>query len=317
MTNPLVSVVIPTYYRNDRLSKGISSVQKQRYEPIETIVIDGSEKGVARSVVNEFQDLNYEKQADYEGIKGAAGGRDIGVSAASGSLVRFLDDDDRLKDPTAIGKQVEKINGSDTVGVIYSGLEWENGTLVLPDPQICGNILEHALRLQTAPCLPSTMLIKKSLLEDLPPLRSLVHDDAAMTIELAQRSEFDYVDEPLIIRGNSDESLGGSISSLQGRKQVIKMYNDLYDQFPPEVRNTALGRLHLQEAQVHLREHFWSHKAILSLIFAIYYFPRVNLPSLGALLAALFGRPGWNFGFKLYSKYFLGDKRRGNINKIP
>ena len=39
---PKISVIIPTYYRNDLLPEAIESVAEQEYEPVELVVVDDS-----------------------------------------------------------------------------------------------------------------------------------------------------------------------------------------------------------------------------------------------------------------------------------
>jgi len=58
MPDDLVSVIVPTYYRNDRLRDTIGSVEAQTYDPIETIVVDDSGEAHARPVADEF-DVRY------------------------------------------------------------------------------------------------------------------------------------------------------------------------------------------------------------------------------------------------------------------
>lgn len=314
-----VSVVIPTYYRNSRLQEAIDSVLDQRYHPLECLVIDGSTDRHAEPVVKEYDRCTYLFQPDHQsseldGVRAVAAARDLGVECSSGRYVHFLDDDDKLR-PDAISKQVELIASTDGVGMVYCGMQVEGGLKRMPSPDIRGDILEQALRLQVAPCVPSTMLITRSLLERLPPMQSLPHDDASLLIEFALRTEVDFVDEPLVVRGDPEVSLQSSKSSLEGRKRTITKYDYLYKRFPSTVRRTALSRVYLQEGILNVQSRLWSPKAIRAFLLANYYAPAWNTPFVAALLASLLGRPGWMIGVKIY-RTVSGSEQRGGIGNV-
>lgn len=317
-TDPLVSVIVPTYYRNDRLEAALESVRRQTYRETETIVIDGTDEGHAEPVVTEssMTDVTYLLQRNHQderldGVNAVAAARDIGVDHASGEYVRFLDDDDRLRED-AIERQLSLARDGGEVGVVYCGMVVEDGGPErMPSPTVRGDVLEDALRLQVAPCVPSTMLVETSLFDSIPPMRRLPHDDASLLIELAQLTRFDFVDEPLVVRGDPEDSLQSSLSSLAGRKETIAAYSDLYRRFPPDVERTALGRVYLQEGVLALQQGLWSWEAVKAFSLANYYTPDVNATFLCALAASLLGRPGWLFGTRLYKRFRGGTDRGG------
>jgi hypothetical protein len=311
--SPTVSVVVPTYRRTDRLRVALASAIGSSHSPAEIIVVDGDDDGRAAPVAREFG-ARHLRQADHgadsvDGVVAVADARDVGVSAATGEYVRFLDDDDRLRED-AIEKQLALAESDDDVGVVYCGIEREDGPVTLPHGEVRGDVLEHALRLQVPPCVPSTMLVRRSCLERIPEMRTLPHDDAALRIELARITEFDFVDEPLVFRGASEDALAGSPSSVEGRKKTFVAYDSLYDQFPPDVRKTALMRTHFQAGQLYLHTDGWSPRSIRALALANYHAPEFRVELFGSLIAALFGRPGWRAGVALYNA-ISGNERRG------
>jgi len=54
---PKISIIIPTYYRNDVLPEAIESVLDQNYEPTEVIVVDDSGEGNAEPVIAEYDEV--------------------------------------------------------------------------------------------------------------------------------------------------------------------------------------------------------------------------------------------------------------------
>lgn len=300
-----VSVIIPTYYRNERLAAAIESVLHQSYRPIEVVVVDDSGEAHARSVVDDYDSVVY---VPLDRNRGAQAARSRGVEESSGSYIQFLDDDDTLK-PTKIERQMPLFG--DGVGVVYCGFEWEHGGRVLPDADVRGDVLEEALRFETVPCMTPTMLVAREPLLDICPLRDRPGaDDAGIKIRLARRTQFDFVDEPLVRRGNSPDSRGDSPGSPDGIRLLLDEYDFLYDQFPPEVRRTALSKLHLERARVESTEKAWSPTAIAATAQACYYAPKAT--NVAYLMASLFGRPGRSLAKSLYAKTLGGDAQRGS-----
>lgn len=309
-SRPLVSVVITTYLRNESLKQAIESVLDQTYDPVELIVVDGSGSEHARSVVSDYEDVIYLPQERDEGAQAA---RSLGAERASGTYLNFLDDDDTLL-PEKITKQVEFLEDNPEVGVVYCGKYAEDGRTMLPDERVRGEVLEYALKFQMTPSHPSTMLIRMDVLGELLPLGNRHGaDDMGMKIDLAQRTKFDYVNEPLVRLGTADESLGGSFENVEGRKELLEEYADLYEQFPDDVRRTAVAYTYLLEAELLLNRRLWSFEALVKAFLACYHKPGVSLPFVGFLGSALLGRPGRNIGRKVYMKYYVGDQNRGKI----
>ncbi|WP_134671370.1 glycosyltransferase family 2 protein [Halorussus marinus] len=292
----LVSVVVPTYYRNDRLREALESVAAQEYEPVETIVVDSAEDGHARPVAAEFPAVEYASTDRDEGPQAA---RSLGAERASGEYVQFLDDDDRLA-PDKLRKQVALLDPP--VGVVYCGMDDEDRGEVLPNPAVRGDVLAYALEMRTFPCIYSTMLVDADVVEDLLPLgHRHGADDTATKIDLALRTRFDFVAEPLIVRGRTDTSLSASWAYLEGRKRVIADFDDIYRRFPREVRRRAVRETYSQIGRKLLDEQGWSPAATVAFARAAYYTPDDRVDYVGECLASVFGRRGVRVADRLRS----------------
>lgn len=283
----MVSVVVSTYYRNERLRRALESVFAQTYRPIEVVVVDGSDECHARSVVEEFEGATYVYQTPDEGPQAA---RNLGIEQTSGRYVQMLDDDDRL-DPTKFRKQVPLIGPR--CGVVYSGMVDEARGEILPNPIVRGDVLERALEMRTFPAITSTMLIDRRVLTDMLPLRHRHGaDDTGAKIDLALRTEFDYVNEPLVFRGRTGDSLSETWSYLEGRKQVIETFDDLYRSFPPRVRRRAMRETHFLVGRKLLDERGWSLRASAAFARAAYHTPDRRAFFVSVCLASVLGRQG-------------------------
>ncbi|MDX1402861.1 MAG: glycosyltransferase, partial [Kiloniellales bacterium] len=91
--NPRVSIVIPCWNAENYISRAVESALKQRYQPLEVIVVDdGSTDGsldVLKSYEKEIRILSGPN-------RGLSSARNVGIFAAGGDLIQFLDADDVL-----------------------------------------------------------------------------------------------------------------------------------------------------------------------------------------------------------------------------
>jgi GT2 family glycosyltransferase len=94
MTEPRVSVIIPTYRRRALVERALRSLVRQTLPPghYEVIVaVDGSEDGT-REMVDRFC-APFHVRAVWQENRGPAAARNAGVRAATGDVLVFLDDD--------------------------------------------------------------------------------------------------------------------------------------------------------------------------------------------------------------------------------
>ena len=88
-----ISVVIPTYNREELIARSIYSVLEQTYDNLEVIVVDDASTDHTKEVVKGIKD----KRVKYIQLKqnaGASNARNIGIEAAMGEYIAFQDSDD-------------------------------------------------------------------------------------------------------------------------------------------------------------------------------------------------------------------------------
>lgn len=131
---PLVSAIIPTYARPERLKRAVGSVCDQTYPSIELIVVDDKSpdpavetlSGVDTDAVSKVRCVRHDEN------RGANAARNTGLRRATGDFVAFLDDDDRWL-PEKTARQVRLFErGPDDLGVVTVGSRTvdENGTQI-------------------------------------------------------------------------------------------------------------------------------------------------------------------------------------------
>lgn len=93
--NTKVSVVIPTFNREESVIVAINSVQSQTYQNIECIVVIDGQDEQTRKRLNQISSEQITIRM-LEQNQGPATARNIGIRESTGEFVAFLDDDDRL-----------------------------------------------------------------------------------------------------------------------------------------------------------------------------------------------------------------------------
>jgi len=133
-TNPLISVIIPTFNRGQFLRRAILSAVNQTYSNLEILVIsDGSTDDTAM-IVGSVKDKRI-KYYHNERNRGLVATRNIGVRKSLGEFVTFLDDDDEWA-PNKIFRQFEVFKNIDTaVGLVFTNGYSEYENVMLPISQ--------------------------------------------------------------------------------------------------------------------------------------------------------------------------------------
>lgn len=285
---PEISVIIPTYYRNELLEEAIQTVLHQDYEPFELIVVDDSGEGHAKPVLERYPNV---KQIIRDTNGGWGRAYTDGIVSSTGDYIHFLDDDDLFL-PTKLSKTAALLDANPNIGVAYSGLVSDVRGFQHPNPSVSGNVIEHALRFDMYPCCTITMLMRRELLFDILPLPSFA-DDLHLKIELAKRTRFDYVDECLVFRRKLESRKWVGLDKFAEMKRVVQHHEPLYDDHP-DIRRTLLAELYEKEGQVRLDQQIWSLVAIINFLKATYYTEEGKFRCTAQILAGLFGRYGLN-----------------------
>lgn len=125
MKEKLVSVIIPTYKRPDRLSRAVNSLLKQTYSHFEILVVnDDNDNTTFEGLLTDITDERV-KLLNNVRVKGANGARNTGILNAKGDYITFLDDDDEFE-PNNLKTQLQKIQSSSSkVGYVYGGYLYE------------------------------------------------------------------------------------------------------------------------------------------------------------------------------------------------
>ena len=102
LNQPLVSVIIPTFNREDVIANAVESALRQTYTKLEVIVIDDGSTDNTESQLKYFlSKIRFVRQSNH----GPSAARNKGIEIARGEIIAFLDSDD-LWNETKIERQV-------------------------------------------------------------------------------------------------------------------------------------------------------------------------------------------------------------------
>lgn len=170
--NGLVSVVMPTYKRSDKLIRAIDSVLNQTYVNLELLLVndndpeDGYTKELKKRVEKYFNDSRFTLIIQDKHINGAVA-RNVGIKQAKGEFIAFLDDDDWWK-KNKIEEQVKFLSNLDkTWGGVSCRIEQYDGDkLIYRLPKYSdGKVYKDVLFLRSD-LATSTLLLRHEALDD-------------------------------------------------------------------------------------------------------------------------------------------------------
>lgn len=242
----LVSVVIPTYSRNDMLEKAINCIQKQTHQNLDIIVVDDNppESEFRLSTQKIMQKYATDERIRYiqnPQNLGGAGARNVGIEASKGEYIAFLDDDDEYY-PEKIEKQLQVFldSKSDKLALVYCDVEHvgkNNHVDCVIRKRYRGNCLYEAIE---DDCIASTSmwLVKKSLLESVGNF-SIVpcKQDSTVILKLLEKGyEVDFVPEVLCSYRNVASGVRISLGpkKVEGELMFYDACCKMYDRMTPK-----------------------------------------------------------------------------------
>ena len=233
MTNNTISVIIPTYNRDNTLIRAIKSVYKQTFQPLEIIVVDDNSDFDVSKLLKNYSSVTVIRNSKN---LGAAESRNIGARQAKGAYVAFLDSDD-FWNPLKLERQIETASANPGAGLIYCD-QWNvdrEGKLRESGKELWDkDIWDHLLDGWTTPNT-SILLIKKDVFNELKGFDSKLTScqDHDFWLRLAKIGyKVRYSDEKLSyftfsspnrISFNYDSRVNGSIKFLKKwEKDIIR-----------------------------------------------------------------------------------------------
>ena len=232
----LVSAVITTRNRIALLKRAVDSVVNQSYPYIELIVVDDASTDGTREYC-ETQSFNYIR-IPKEDSHGGNYARNLGVKAAHGEYVAFLDDDDYWL-PSKIEKQISSIEASNCEVVhCYRNLEYMEDTgesyiRYCPLNNLHQGDLSKRILWQISILTSATMIKRKAIIDaGMFDENIRFWQEYELSIRLAQRSPFLMVPEALLVyridRHDSNRLTNKYSGWIDSVRYIYRKHRQLY-----------------------------------------------------------------------------------------
>ena len=226
----LISVVIPSYNRPDRLRRAVNSVLEQTYKEIEVIIVDDASEDATQ--LKELSKSDKVKVLQNDINRGPCYSRNRGISEARGEYINFLDDDDIIF-PEKLEKQVRIFNDSNNqkLGMVTAhAIDERSGKIIKKFNRVEGNIYQELLKSYAVSGI-ETMLFKASSLKEIggfdEELQSSQEYD--LLIRLSEKFEVAFVDEFLSQEFRSQNQINTNFrKKINGARYLFKKHDQRF-----------------------------------------------------------------------------------------
>lgn len=230
---PRVTVVIPTFNSARYLRETIDSVLAQTFTDLEVVVVDGGSTDDTARIIQEYGER---LRFVYEPSPIPNHSRNMGVRAARGEYVAFLDGDDKWL-LEKLEKQVALAKSKPHVGLFYAGIllfESDTGAVIGHSDFRWfqrGRVLRELYKWQFVPS--PTPLIRRCVFDQVGLFDETnpSADDWEMWLRIASRYEFDYVPEYLALY-RVHASVMGNRSAEIYENEIIRFAVDAAKRYP-------------------------------------------------------------------------------------
>ncbi len=221
-----ISVIIPAYNREKTIERCIDSVLSQTYPVDEIIVVDdGSTDDTVKRVENINNGIIRILEQNH---KGAQAARNLGIKAAKGDYIAFLDSDDEWL-PNKLEVQVPYLRGRKDI-VVYCDCYEVNRQAGQTRVKIAsggnGNVYKEML-MNSGPMFQG-IICSKQALSDIGFLDERVpaHQEWETAIRLSKYNEFVHVREPLFKwYWHSGEAISkDTVRGMKGHEYIVKKH---------------------------------------------------------------------------------------------
>lgn len=263
----LVSIIIPTYKRSNKLKRAIESVLAQSYRYIELIIVNDNVPNDEYSImvydtIKQFNDTRLLLLEQEKHTNGAVA-RNCGIKKAKGEYIAFLDDDDYWE-IEKIEKQVFYLaKQSSNCGAVSTLLKYvKNGTIIrLSNPYKEGRIFKEILRRQID-VTTCSLLIKHSVLDETGYFDETLkrHQEIQLLVFLTYKYELKLIKQYLTCIDITDnENNPNSLKINDIKRDFFSSVKPIMDSLPVSEQKRIIALHSLEIAIVNFRErHFKS-----------------------------------------------------------
>lgn len=217
---PLVSVVIATYGRPERVLRAIASVKRQTYSNVEIIVVDDSAE--YNDAVGNIDAVRYVYDGDPQGLSHA---RNRGIEFANGEYLAFIDDDDQWAEKKLERQVASLVKHGGGLSTCWRHMASEDGHVqTVAKTDIDGDVVKKLLcRNVVGP--PSGVVVSRDVVETVGDFDESFQlwEDREWYLRVALEYDVHCVEEPLVWYAID------SPGKMSGNFELVK--DDIYPRF--------------------------------------------------------------------------------------
>ena len=236
--NPLVSAIVPTYKRREKLRRAVVSIEEQSHDNLEVIIVNGDPE----TDVTDITAANHPTEhVHHDRNYGISRARNDGIARANGEFVAFLDDDDEWKSEKIELQLAEFERLDDDYGMVYTGRDVRIRSEVTRRqvPTKYGEVYADLLYKNFV--ASETPVVRAEALSDVGGFDTELRfgEDFDLWLRIAQEYRIGVVSESLAIahQGHPDRLSDDWERRYQSTVRLIEKHNDGFQANP-----TALGR---------------------------------------------------------------------------
>lgn len=227
MSEPLVSVLLPSYNHANYIEEAIISIANQTYKNIELIIIDDGSTDGSDEIIKKLQEkhtFNYEHQINCGLIKTL----DKLIKKANGKYISLFSSDD-LYTLNKIEKLVNFLEQNTNYAMVYSKIALIDAHShvykTVEEPYKAGKIFEDLLSGNFF-INGLGVLIKKEIYEKYTRIESYI-DDLQLWLQIAKHHEIGFVNDVLAFYRIHHNHLSSNLFKMQKAEyEIISQYSD-------------------------------------------------------------------------------------------
>ena len=250
MPAPLISVIIPTVRRPQRLWRALASVAAQTYPAVEVVVVNDGGLDVSTQVARYRATFGRPaRSVQLQPNRGLAGARNAGIAAATGELIALLDDDDSWQ-PNHVARLAAGLHANPTAVLAYDDvlIEIEDGAEDDVPPHVIGTChfgrpYDRAIFDQDDFIPPSAMLFRHAAFLSAGKFDTIIPmcEDWDFLLRLRDQGSFHYVAGAVGVQYSLRVAAGDNLGSQfdERRRTALELLASRYG-LPPLAPKTFL-----------------------------------------------------------------------------
>jgi glycosyltransferase involved in cell wall biosynthesis len=223
VSDPDVSVVLPTRDRYRFLNRAVTSALAQTGVQLEVLVVDDASTDATNEMMSQLADprVRYVRKTVSEGVSAA---RNTGISEAKGRWIAFLDDDD-VWSPDKLARQVSVMDANGTAWSFGGDVAVDSELNILGGgpPPSSDEVVRLVERHNSVPAGASNVVVSAEALAAAGPfdIGLTNSEDWDMWIRLARAGPPDSVSRPLVAITYHDGNASRNMDSMLRQLDLV------------------------------------------------------------------------------------------------